>query len=112
VFGHWEIDLVVGGKDTAKPPLMTRTERKTRKILIRKLADKTQQSVLNALVGIERSMGAGAFLMIRRFIAKGRDISTFGRERIWQIEEWINRYPRKILQFQTAEERYVTELAA
>lgn len=164
VFGHWEIDLVVGGKDAAKPVLMTLTERKTRKILIRKLADKTQQSVLNALAGIERSMGAGAFRMIfksitadngsefldveametsalsrkqrtqlfyahayaswergsnengtriiRRFIAKGKDISTFSRERIRQIEEWINNYPRKILQFQTAEERYITELAA
>lgn len=164
VFGHWEIDLVVGGKDAAKPVLMTLTERKTRKILIRKLADKTQQSVLKALAGIERSMGAGAFRMtfksitadngsefldteameqsalskkrrtqlfyahaysswergsnengnrmIRRFIAKGRDISTFSREQIRQIEEWINRYPRKILEFQTAEERYITELAA
>jgi IS30 family transposase len=164
VFGHWEIDLVVGGKGAAKPVLMTLTERKTRKIIIRKLADRTQESVLNALGGLERSMGAGAFRgifktitadngsefldveameksalskklrtrlfyahayaswergsnengnrMIRRFIAKGRDIATFSRERIRQIEEWINGYPRKILQFQSAEERYVTELAA
>ena len=164
VFGHWEIDLVVGGKDAAKPVLMTLIERKTRKILIRKLADKTQQSVLKALAGIERSMGVEAFRqvfktitadngsefldveameqsalskkqrtqlfyahpyaswergsnengnrMIRRFIAKGRDISMFSRERIRQIEEWINNYPRKILQFQSAEERYITELAA
>lgn len=164
VFGHWEIDLVVGGKNTAKPVLMTLIERKTRKILIRKLADKTQQSVLKALAGMERSMGAESFRgvfksitadngsefldveameqsalskkrrtrlfyahayaswergsnengnrMIRRFIAKGRDISTFSRKQVQQIEEWINRYPRKILQFQTAEERYITELAA
>lgn len=41
VFGHWEIDLVVGGKDTAKPVLMTLTERKTRRIIIRKLPDRT-----------------------------------------------------------------------
>jgi IS30 family transposase len=164
VFGHWEIDLVVGGKGAAKPVLMTLTERKTRKLIIRKLPDRTQESVLNALGGLERSMGAGAFRalfktitadngsefldveameqsalsrkqrtrlfyahayaswergsnengnrMIRRFIAKGRDIATFSRERIRQIEEWINRYPRKILQFQSAEERYITELAA
>jgi transposase, IS30 family len=151
VFGHWEIDLIVGGK-------------KTRKTLIRKLPNKTQQSVLKALAGIERSMGAESFRMvfksitadngsefldveameqsalskkrrtrlfyahayaswergsnengnrmIRRFIAKGRDISTFTRKQVQQIEEWINNYPRKILQFQTAEERYITELAA
>jgi len=50
--------------------------------------------------------------MIRRFIAKGRDISAFSRECIQQIEDWINTYPRKILDFQTAEERYIEELAA
>jgi len=164
VFGHWEIDLVVGGKGAAKPVLMTLTERKTRKTIIRKLPDRTQGSVLNALAGIERSMGVGSFRlafktitadngsefldaeameqsafskkqrtqlfyahpyaswergsnengnrMIRRFIAKGRDIAEFSRERVRQIEQWINTYPRKILQFQTAEERYITELAA
>jgi len=60
----------------------------------------------------ERGSNENGNRMIRRFIAKGRDIATFSRERIRQIEEWINRYPRKILQFQSAEERYITELAA
>lgn len=46
------------------------------------------------------------------WLADGRDIATFSRERIRQIEKWINGYPRKILQFQSAEERYITELAA
>jgi IS30 family transposase len=50
--------------------------------------------------------------MVRRFIAEGRDISTFSRERIRRIEKWINRYPRKIHPFQNAVERYLTELAA
>lgn len=159
-FGHWEIDLVVGGKHTDKPVLMTIVERKTRKVLIRKLPDKTQQSVLRALMGIERTMGVEAFRctfksitadngsefldaerlqksafsnkmrtqfyyahpyaswergsnenanrMIRRFIAKGRNIADLTLKLVRSVEEWINNYPRKILDFRTAQECFNT----
>ncbi|MEI8205622.1 MAG: hypothetical protein WCG03_01970 [Kiritimatiellales bacterium] len=60
----------------------------------------------------ERGSNENGSRMIRRFIAKRRDIAMFSRERIRQIEKWINGYPRKILQFQSAEERHITELAA
>lgn len=163
-FGDWEIDLVVGGKDAEKPVLMTLVERKTRKLIVRKLPDRTQASVLRALNGIERMMGAEAFRvtfksitadngsefldvealeqsvfskkkrtcfyyahpyaswergtneninrMIRRFIAKGRDISKISRSLIRWIENWINNYPRKILEFKSAEEMFILEMAA
>ena len=58
VFGHWEIDLVVGGKECGKEALMTLTERKTRLVRIRKLKSRTQAAVLNALRALERMMGA------------------------------------------------------
>lgn len=164
VFGHWEIDLVVGGKEVGKGALMTLTERKSRLVRIRKLKDRTQSSVLNALKAMERMMGAGAFRtvfksitadngsefldvesmekssfsgrkrtqmfyahpyaswergsnenanrMIRRFVPKGASIADFSRARIREIEDWINRYPRKILQFKTAEEMFNLEMAA
>lgn len=60
-FGHWEIDLVVGGKGTGRGALMTLVERKTRKVIVRKLKDRTQQSVRQALNGIERSTGKEVF---------------------------------------------------
>ena len=41
--------------------LLTLVERKTRKLIIRKIKDKTQASVLRAINGIERSMGKEAF---------------------------------------------------
>ncbi len=44
-FGHWEIDLVVGGKGTSSATLLTLTERLSRIVIIRKLPDKTQASV-------------------------------------------------------------------
>lgn len=161
--GHWEIDLVVGGKSKGPAVLLTLTERKTRKQIIRKLKDRTQKTVTRALNGIERQMGKEAFRtvfksitadngsefldhenlersvdggkrtyiyyahpysswergsnenanrMIRRFIPKGSDISKLTRKQIRSIEAWINNYPRKILNFETAEERFIRELAA
>jgi len=163
VFGHWEIDLVVGGKGASKEVLMTLTERKTRLIRVRKLKDRTQASVLKALRSMESAMGTGAFRavfksitadngtefldvesmeksafsnqkrtqlyyahpyaswergsnengnrMIRRFIPKGADIADYTREQIREAQNWINNYPRKILQFKTAEEMFNLEMA-
>ena len=163
-YGHWEIDLVVSGKGMGKAALLTLVERKTRKLIIRKIKDKTQASVLRAVNGIERSMGKEAFKVmfasitadngsefldyvaleqsakirsirthiyyahpysswergsnenanriIRRFIPKGCDIGRFTFTDIRRIEEWINRYPRKVLNFKTAEELFALEVAA
>jgi len=162
-FGAWEIDLVVSGRGKGKAALLTLTERKTRKEIIRKLKDGTQAAVIRAINGIERQMGVEAFRvvfksitadngsefldiqaleksvtggkrthlyfahpysswergsnenanrMIRRFIPKGSDISKFTCAQIKKIEDWINRYPRKILNFKTAEERFIEELVA
>lgn len=164
VYGHWEIDLVVGGKGAGTAALLTLVERKTRKLIIRKIKDKTQASVIRAINGIERSMGREAFKVtfvsitadngsefldylaleqsvkspssrthiyyahpysswergsnenanriIRRFIPKGCNIGWYTCADIRSIEEWINGYPRKVLNFKTAEELFMKELAA
>jgi len=162
--GHWEIDLVVGGTGKGTAALLTLVERKSRKLIVRKIKDKTQAAVIRAINGIERSMGQEAFKttfksitsdngsefldftaleasvfgksarsriyyahpysswergsnentnrMIRRFIPKGSDITKWTQRAIQKIEEWINRYPRKILNFKTAEEMFIQEVAA
>lgn len=46
-FGHWEMDLVIGKQH--KSPLLVLTERQTRFEIIRKLADKTTDSVVRAI---------------------------------------------------------------
>ena len=51
--GHWEIDLVVGGKGRGSAALLTLVERKSRKLIIRKIKDKTQAAVNRAINGIE-----------------------------------------------------------
>ena len=60
----------------------------------------------------ERGSNENANRMIRRFIPKGSDISKVTHRQVQQIEDWMNSYPRKILDFETAEERFIRELAA
>jgi IS30 family transposase len=44
----------------------------------------------------ERGTNENINKMIRRFIPKGIDISTFTSKQIEQIQHWINNYPRRI----------------
>ncbi len=149
-FGHWEIDLV----HLKSGALLTLNERKTRRVLIRKLKRRTQAEVIRVLCSIERQMGREAFRavfksitadngseflddkamrttiyyahpysswergsnenanrLIRRFIPKGSG-KKLSDKQLKEIEAWINAYPRKILNYQTAEETYLQELAA
>ena len=152
--GHWEMDLVVGKAGGSKAVLLTLTERTSRREIIRKLPDKTQVSVIQALDVMERQMGRRQFQkmfrtitvdngseflgssemersclspkkartmvyyahpysayergtnenmnrMIRRFIPKGTDIASYTKKEIQRIENWLNNYPRKILDYQT-----------
>jgi IS30 family transposase len=56
-FGHWEIDSVIGKKTKGEPALMTITERKTRKEIIRKLPDHSSESIMKALKTIALDAG-------------------------------------------------------
>jgi IS30 family transposase len=158
-FGHWEMDLIVGKAGASKAVLLTMTERKSRREIIRKLPDKTQASVIHALDTMERQMGRKDFQkvfksitvdngteflnssemerscickkkartmvyyahpysayergsneninrMIRRFIPKGSDIGTYTKKEIQRIENWLNNYPRKILNYYSPMEVY------
>lgn len=157
--GHWEMDIVIGKKGKNQSVLLTMTERKSRREIIRKLPDKSQRSVINALDIMERQMGriifkntfktitvdnGSEFLnssemersclskkkartmvfyahpyssyergsnenmnrMIRRFIRKGADINQYTKKEIKRIENWLNNYPRKILDYHTPMEVY------
>ena len=60
----------------------------------------------------ERGSNENGNRIIRRFIPKGCDISKYTRKQIQAVEDWINNYPRKVLDFETAEERFIQEWAA
>lgn len=52
-FGHWEIDLIIGKKSN-DDVLLTLTERKTKREILRRLKGKTIEEVEKALRGIEK----------------------------------------------------------
>jgi IS30 family transposase len=60
----------------------------------------------------ERGSNENANRMIRRFIAKGRDIALFTHKAINDAVSWINRYPRKLLDYQCPQQRFIEELEA
>lgn len=57
----------------------------------------------------ERGSNENNNKLIRRHIPKGRDISKISEEKIKEIEEWINTYPRKLFNGKSAMEIYSKE---
>jgi len=53
----------------------------------------------------ERGSNENANRIIRRFIPKGADISTFSQKQVQKLEDWINQLPRRILDGLSAEEK-------
>lgn len=58
LFGHWEMDTVIGKAKGGGPVLLVLTERLTRQEIIRKIGSKTTAEVVRVLNRLERSMGA------------------------------------------------------
>lgn len=52
----------------------------------------------------ERGTNENLNKMIRRFIPKGSDIGKITKKEIKRIEQWINNYPRRIFNYQSANE--------
>lgn len=146
-FGHWEIDTVVGTKDSA-PVLLTLDERMTRYRHIIKIPSRSAQAVeegihqLQALYGehfpqvfrsitcdngsefatlhrflqdtpiyyahpyssFERGTNEKQNSLIRRFIPKGHSLCHVHPDDIRKIQDWINRLPRKLFDYASAED--------
>ena len=56
----------------------------------------------------ERGTNENINKMIRRFVPKGVDISSFSHKEIQRIQNWINNYPRKILDGKSANMALIT----
>lgn len=56
-YGHWEMDCVVGKQGGSGATLLVLTERSRRKEIIRKMPDKTQESVKKEIDKLERKYG-------------------------------------------------------
>lgn len=58
----------------------------------------------------ERGTKENQHKLIRRFIPKSKRLEEISTETINQIERWMNNIPRKIIDYQTAEEAFLKEL--
>ena len=67
-FGHWEMDSVIGKRGVSKNALLALTERKTRREIIFKLPDHTDEAVVAALDGLEHRWGTAMFKKIFKTI--------------------------------------------
>jgi IS30 family transposase len=56
-FGHWEADLVIGSKSGEDTPILTMLERKTRLLMVIRLADKSADSVAKAFADLRAEWG-------------------------------------------------------
>lgn len=155
VFGHFELDTVLGKTKGYKECLMTLTERKTRFEIIFKLEAKTSKEVVMKFNKIksfmktnfnkvfksittdngtefsdfseiikdtktkiyfchpycsgEKGTNEKHNSMIRYFIPKGEPIENYSFEEVNKIVEWMNNYPRKILNYKTPLEAFLEE---
>lgn len=147
VFGHFELDTVIGTRNGKRECLMTLTERKTRFEIIFKIKFKNSEEVVNKFNQIKEFMKSNYnkvfksittdngsefadFLgiikdsntkiyfchpycsgekgtnekhnsIIRYFIPKKTLIENYSYEEINKIANWMNNYPRKILDYKT-----------
>ena len=58
----------------------------------------------------ERGSNENNNKLIRRFIAKGTDITDITEEELKSIEKWMNNYPRKLFNGKSSKEMYDIEL--
>jgi IS30 family transposase len=52
----------------------------------------------------ERGSSENGNRILRRFVPKGTDIGKLTAKQLQKIEDWVNNYPRKILNYKTAKE--------
>jgi len=58
----------------------------------------------------ERGLNEGNNKLIRRFFPKGTSFKTLTEKDVKKLEEWINKYPRKVLDYDSSGERFRAEL--
>ncbi|MBG9983220.1 IS30 family transposase, partial [Aerococcaceae bacterium DSM 111020] len=55
----------------------------------------------HSFASYERGTSENQHKFIRRFLPKSQKISEISDQQILRIQQWMNRYPRKILDYQT-----------
>lgn len=75
IFGHWEMDSVIGKSKGKEQSLLVLTERQTRQEIIFKVSDKTSSSVVSALSKIVPQYPEGTFKTVT--VDNGSEFSDY-----------------------------------
>jgi len=67
---------------------------------------RTKQYYANAYSSWQRGTNENINKMIRRFLPKGLSFKDVTKNRVKEIEDWINNYPRKMFNFKSSTEIY------
>lgn len=78
VIGHWEGDTVYSGKECSPSCLLTLTERKAKVEIIRKLPDRTSESVNGEFDKLERQMGSVQFRNLFKSVSLDNGVEFSG----------------------------------
>jgi len=73
---------------------------------------RTEHYYADAYSSWQRGSNENLNKMIRRFIPKGTSIKGFSRKAIKKIQRWMNNYPRKMFNFESAGKVFKRKLAA
>lgn len=85
IFGHWEIDTIVGVKDADEPVLLTLTERKTRFEIILKANSKTSNAINLELEILKNKLGC-LFPKLFRSITSDNGLEFAGLTELFMYE--------------------------
>ena len=133
-FGHWEIDTVVGRRES-QSVLLTQAVEQGLKTL-RELYGERFSQVFRSITSdngsefaslpqllstipiyyahpysaYERGLNEKQNSLIRRFLPKGRSFDVVTDEQIREIQDWINQLPRKSFHYSLPEELFQTVL--
>lgn len=77
-----------------------------------KKGDRTKVYYCHPFCSSERGSNENCNKLIRRHIPKGTDIDKYSDIEVAHIEQWINRYPRRIHKYKSAKELFDKELSS
>ena len=68
--------------------------------------DRSDASSWNSYAPWERGTNEKQNALVRYFIPKGTNMTNLSEEDVQRVEDWINTLPRKILGYETPQERF------
>jgi len=74
------------------------------------LAEKTDVYFCHPFASFERGTSENQHKIIRRFLPKHQSLKEVRDRQVQRIQQWMNDYPRRILDYKTPHQAFVHEL--